>query len=52
MENKITGRELKNEYQRKWRAAHPKQAADQQMRYWERKADKINKARAEELSES
>ena len=45
MENKqVTGKELKAAYQRKWRAAHPKAAADHQKQYWERKAAAMNEA--------
>jgi hypothetical protein len=44
MENKqVTGKELKAAYQRKWRAEHPKAAREQQDRYWQKKADAINK---------
>jgi len=41
---KVTGKDLKNEYQRNWRKAHPEKAKQHQEQYWERKAKEINEA--------
>jgi len=51
MENKttkkVTGADLRNEYQREWRAKHPGSATKQVNKYWNSKAEAINKANAE-----